>query len=88
MNGISDARHAGPAGADPSLPLEHVRLQGPLLRYLTSLIRRHRALDEEIRDETRASRGNSQRLGALKRMRLALKDRIALLDRGTLRQPG
>jgi uncharacterized protein YdcH (DUF465 family) len=67
-----------------------VRLDGPLAlaRYLTSLIRRHRALDEQIRREARSSVGLSPGITGLKRMRLALKDGISAMSRGRLEQPG
>lgn len=48
-------------------------------RYLRTLMRRHRALDERIDREARAGLAPASRLSALKRVRLALKDRIAWL---------
>ncbi|MDB5669252.1 MAG: hypothetical protein JWO25_211 [Alphaproteobacteria bacterium] len=50
-----------------------------LERYLKSLILRHRMLDARIDTESRFA--GSPRLKRLKRLRLALKDRIAALSR-------
>ena len=46
-------------------------------RYLATLVERHRLLDDRISREARWS----PRLKRLKRLRLALKDRIAALTR-------
>lgn len=50
-----------------------------LNRYLATLVERHRRLDARIEGEARWS----PRLKRLKRLRLALKDRIAALARQT-----
>lgn len=61
---------------------------GAIQRYLRSLVRRHRALDEEIRLAARTSLGTSPSVAVLKKMRLALKDRIATLSRQAVGRAG
>jgi hypothetical protein len=48
-------------------------------RYLASLTQRHRLLDERIEHEARLA--SAPRRKRLKRLKLALKDRIAALGR-------
>jgi hypothetical protein len=60
-------------------PTRPVRAKAALERYLASLTHRHRLLDARI--EREAHLAWSPRLKRLKRMRLALKDRIATLMR-------
>ena len=63
----------------PSIANMPIRTKSALERYLTRLVKRHRRLDARIETESRFA--NSPRLKQLKRLRLALKDRIAALSR-------
>lgn len=50
-----------------------------LLRYLAAQIRKHRQLDRQVTAEQRRPAPDAPMLKALKRKRLAVKDRIAQL---------
>lgn len=53
-------------------------------RYLEKLVRRHRSLDAIISREHRRSPTSSQALAHLKRLRLAVKDKIVRLRAASL----
>lgn len=53
-------------------------------RYLETLVRRHRGLDAIISREHRRSPTSSPTLAHLKRLRLAVKDKIVALRAGAV----